>query len=86
MGTTLHHNYEVRGDRVYFDDIPDLEIGKELLDLASRIIETKRASFDPEKFKDRYQEAVVDLIHSRRAGRPVQVTHVPQPGNVIRST
>ncbi|HXN89789.1 MAG TPA: Ku protein [Methylocella sp.] len=83
MGTTLHHNYEVRSDSVYFDDIPDLEIGKELLDLASHIIETKKASFDPEKFKDRYQDAVVDLIHSKRAGRPVQVTHVPPPGNVI---
>jgi DNA end-binding protein Ku len=73
----------VRSDSVYFDDIPDLEIGKELLDLASHIIETKKASFDPEKFKDRYQDAVVDLIHSKRAGRPVQVTHVPPPGNVI---
>ena len=83
MGTTLHHNYEVRTDSVYFDDIPDVEIGKELLDLASHIIETKKASFDPEKIKDRYQEAVVDLIRSKRAGRPVQVTRVPQPGNVI---
>jgi DNA end-binding protein Ku len=83
MGTTLHHNYEVRSDSVYFGDIPDLEIGKELLDLASHIIETKKASFDPEKFKDRYQEAVIDLIHAKRAGRPARVAHAPQPGNVI---
>src|SRR5882757_6516237 len=77
MGTTLHHNYEVRSDSVYFDGIPELEIGKELLDLASHIMETKKASFDPEKFKDNYQEAVVNLIRSKRAGRPVHVTHVP---------
>jgi non-homologous end joining protein Ku len=64
MGTTLHHNYEVRSDSVYFDDIPDLEIG-ELLDLASHIIETKKARFDPEKFKDHYQEAVPDLGGAR---------------------
>ncbi len=83
MGTTLHHDYEVRSDSVYFDDIQDLDIGKEMLDLASHIIETKKASFDPEKFKDRYQEAVVDLIRSKRAGRPVEVTHLPRPGNVI---
>ena len=83
MGTTLHHNYEVRSDSIYFDGIPNLEIGKEMLDLASHIVETKKASFDPEKFKDRYQEAVVDLIRSKRAGRPVQVAHVPRPGNVI---
>jgi DNA end-binding protein Ku len=83
MGTTLHHNYEVRSDSADFADIPDLDISKELLDLASHIIETKKASFDPAKFKDRYHEAVVDLLHSKRAGRPVQVTHVPRPGNVI---
>jgi DNA end-binding protein Ku len=65
MGTTLHHNYEVRSDSVYFDDIPDVEIGEELLDLASHIIETKKARFDPEKFKDHYQEAVLDLIRGR---------------------
>jgi DNA end-binding protein Ku len=83
IGTTLHYNYEVRSDSAYFDDIPNLEIGKEMLDLAPHIVETKKASFDPEKFKDRYQEAVVDLIRSKRAGRPVQVAHVPRPGNVI---
>jgi DNA end-binding protein Ku len=77
MGTTLHHNYEVRSDSTYFEDIPNLEIGKEMLDLASHIVETKKASFDPEQFKDRYQEAVVDLIRSKRAGRPVQVAQVP---------
>jgi DNA end-binding protein Ku len=83
IGTTLHYNYEVRNDRAYFDDIPDLEIGKELLDLATHIIDTKKTSFNPAKFKDQYQEAVVDLIRSKRAGKPAQVTHVPRPSNVI---
>jgi hypothetical protein len=44
-------------------------IGEELLDLASHIIETKKARFDPEKFKDHYQEAVVDLIRGRGGAR-----------------
>jgi len=51
LGTILHHNYEVRCDSVYFDEISDLRIGKELLDLASHIIDTKKASFEPEKFR-----------------------------------
>ncbi|MGI8570964.1 MAG: Ku protein [Methylocella sp.] len=83
IGTTLHHNYEVRSDSAYFDDIPDLAIGKELLDLASHIIDTKKASFNPANFKDQYQEAVVDLIRSKRTGKPAQVPHAPRPGNVI---
>ncbi|MGH6839968.1 MAG: Ku protein [Methylocella sp.] len=83
IGTTLHHNYEVRNDSAYFDDIPDLKIGKELLDLASHIIDTKKASFNPAEFKDHYQEAVVDLIRAKREGKPAQVQHAPRPGNVI---
>ena len=30
MGTTLHHNYEVRDEKAYFEEIPKLEIGKDL--------------------------------------------------------
>ncbi|MGH6848984.1 MAG: Ku protein [Methylocella sp.] len=82
-GATLHYNYEVRSDSAYFDEIPDLKIDKELLDLASHIIDTKKASFNPAKFKDQYQEAVVDLIRSKQSGKPAQVPHVPRPGNVV---
>ncbi len=49
MGTTLHHNYEVRSDSDYFDDIPDLEIGKELLDLASHFNKTKKQRLPAKK-------------------------------------
>lgn len=83
MGTTLHHNYEVRDEKAYFDEIPKLEIGKDLLDLAAHIIDTKHAKFDPTKFKDHYQDAIVDLIRSKRAGRPAQIPHAPRPNNVI---
>ena len=83
MGTTLHHAYEVRDEKAYFDDIPKLEIGKDLLDLASHIIDTKKAKFDPAKFKDHYQDAIVDLIRSKRGGRPAQIPHAPRPSNVI---
>jgi len=83
LGTILHHNYEVRCDSVYFDEISDLRIGKELLDLASHIIDTKKASFEPEKFRDQYREAVINLIRSKQAGKPAQVAHVSRPNNVI---
>lgn len=83
MGTTLHHNYEVRDEKAYFEEIPKLEIGKDLLDLASHILETKKAKFDPAKFKDHYQDAVVDLIRSKRAGKAPQIAHAPRPNNVI---
>jgi DNA end-binding protein Ku len=83
MGTTLRYDYEVRDDKAYFEDIDNIELSKEMLDLASHIIDTKKARFDPTQFKDRYQDAVVDLIRSKRAGRPVEAPHAPRPSNVI---
>ena len=83
LATTLHYAYEVRDDKAYFDDIPDVEISKEMLDLALHIIDLKTAKFDPSKFKDQYQEAVVDLIRAKRAGRPAPEPRAAAPSNVV---
>ena len=71
VGTTLRYAYEVRAAGAYFDEIPKVEISKELLDLASHIIDTKAGRFEPSAFKDRYQEAVVDLIRAKQTGKPL---------------
>lgn len=83
IATTLHYAYEVRGDATYFDEIPEVNLAKELLDLASHIIDTKKAAFDPAQFKDRYQEAVVTLIKAKQAGKPVEVAKPAKPSNVV---
>jgi DNA end-binding protein Ku len=84
LATTLHYNYEVRDEKPYFESIPDLKLSKEMLDLATHIIETKRGKFDPAKFEDRYQEALVKLIRAKRAGKPVAAPAQPKPpSNVI---
>jgi DNA end-binding protein Ku len=83
LATTLRYAYEVRDDKAYFDDIPDVEISKEMLDLALYIIDLKTAKFDPSKFKDEYQEAVVDLIRAKRAGRPAPESRPAAPSNVV---
>lgn len=84
IGTTLHYQYEVRDDKTYFDSVPDLKIPAEMLNLAEHIIDTKRGSFDPSKFEDRYQNALVDLIRAKRAGRTLPAAPEPKaPSNVI---
>lgn len=83
MATTLRYAYEVRDDSTYFDDIPKVELPKEMLDLASHIIDTKKAKFDPSKFEDRYQDAVVELIKAKRAGQPLPKPAVQKPSNVV---
>jgi Ku protein len=58
MGTLLRYPYEVRNEKEYFDDIQDVKITKDMLDLARHIVEQKSASFEPEQFEDRYEQAL----------------------------
>ncbi len=70
MGLTLRYPYEVRSQDDYFNDIEDEKVPKDMLDLAMHIVETKKGKFAPEKFEDRYEDALKALIKkSRRAKR-----------------
>jgi DNA end-binding protein Ku len=83
IGTQLHYNYEVRSEDEYFEDIPKLKVGGEMLELARHIIESKSGRFEPETFKDRYQEAVVALIKAKQSGRELPKAPKSKPSNVI---
>jgi DNA end-binding protein Ku len=84
MGTLLRYPYEVRDDKEYFDGIQDVKITKDMLDLAKHIVEKKSGTFDPQRFEDHYESALVDLINRKRSG--VRIAAKPAPktgGNVI---
>ncbi len=83
MATMLRYPYEVRGEQPYFEDIPELNIPKEMRDLAGHIIETKSADFEPAKFEDRYENAMIELVKSKETGRPVAAPEAPRPSNVV---
>ena len=70
---TLRYPYEVRDEAPYFEDIPDVKLSKEMLDLASHIVNTKSGHFDPSQFEDRYENAPFNLGNMLRAhGRSVE--------------
>jgi DNA end-binding protein Ku len=84
IGTTLHYAYEVRNSDEYFDGIPDIAVSDEMLKLAEHILETKRGEFDPSRFKDHYEEEVVELIRKKQANIPVKKEkEQPAAPNVI---
>jgi DNA end-binding protein Ku len=83
LGITLRYPYEVRKEEEYFDDIPDEKIPKDMLDLASHIVETKAGHFDPKKFDDRYEDALKDLIKKKQEGKPIERPERRQPAKVI---
>ena len=45
VGVTVRYPYEVRKEDEYFDDIPDERIPKDMPDLATHIVETKKGKF-----------------------------------------
>jgi DNA end-binding protein Ku len=84
MGTLLRYPYEVRSEKDYFDDIQDVKVTKDMLDLAKHIVEKKSGSFEPDKFEDHYESALVDLINKKRSGiRPAAKATPKTGGNVI---
>jgi len=84
LGTTLRYPYEVRNPEEYFSDIKDVKVVPDMRKLAEHILETKTEDFEPAKFVDHYEEAVVDLLKSKQAGMPVPKDKPAAPSsNVI---
>ena len=68
--TTLRSHDEIRSSAGVFDHTlpkPD----HKMLDVAEKIIDQLEAKFDPTEFKDRYEDALRELIAKKKKGEPV---------------
>jgi DNA end-binding protein Ku len=83
MATALRYNTEVRNEKDYFGEIPNIKISPDMLKLAVPILDSKKGRFDPGKFEDRYENALKDLINAKQAGKAPPKLAEPQPSNVI---
>jgi DNA end-binding protein Ku len=83
MGTALRYVNEVRDEKDYFDDIPNIKVPADMLKLATHILDTKKGHFKPEKFEDRYENALNDLIKAKQAGKAAPTVAEPKQSNVI---
>ncbi len=86
---TLRYADEVKKGQAFFHDIGDDKPDKELLDLATTLIDKKTAPFDASEFEDRYAGALRKLIDKKaksKSGKKI-VEDVEEPaesgGNVI---
>jgi DNA end-binding protein Ku len=83
---TLRYADEVNKARDYFREISDAKPDPELLDLAETLIERRAGEFEPEKYHDRYIEALEELIDRKRKGKTIETDSDEKPargGNVI---
>jgi DNA end-binding protein Ku len=83
MGVTLRYPYEVRKPDEYFEGIEDEKIPKDMLELATHIVETKRGKFAPDKFEDEYEDALKELLRKKQKGEKIEAPKERGPSNVI---
>jgi DNA end-binding protein Ku len=83
LGVTLRYPYEVRKEDEYLHDIEDEKIPKDMLELASHIVETKSGHFKPEKFEDHYEDALKELLRKKQSGQKIEVPRERAPAKVI---
>ena len=83
MGTLLRYPYEVRDENDYFDEIQDVKLGKDMMDLARHIVETKSGHFEPKQFEDHYESALKDLIEKKSKGIKIEAPKEREPAKVI---
>ncbi len=84
MLTTLRYDSTVRQPGAVFDEIKAMKTDKEMIDLAVHIIDRKPARFDPSTFDDKYEEALLELIRAKKAGRKApKAKAAGKPSNVV---
>ena len=80
---TLRAHDDVRDASDYFDDIPTVKVDKDMVEIAARIIGQKEGAFDPSEFKDRYDDALRELIAAKKKGQGLVDSPQPDETNVI---
>src|SRR5215510_8234478 len=84
MGTTLHYPYEIRSDEAVFEEIPEMKLPDQMIGLAEDIIDKMTGEFEPDKFEDRYENAMIALIRSKLEGLPApKEKPAARPANVV---
>lgn len=82
---TLRYPDEVRAPKEFFDELPESKAPADQLDLAAQLIQQKSAPFDPNKFRDRYDDAMRKLIEQKIGKRKpdADAPAVRPAGNVV---
>jgi DNA end-binding protein Ku len=80
---TLRMRNEVVDPAKAFHDIPAARPDHKMIDIAEKIIEQKEGDFEPDKFKDRYEAALRDLIRRKQKGEKLVTAEPVEESNVI---
>jgi DNA end-binding protein Ku len=80
---TLRMGDEVIQPKDAFGEIPSARPDKEMIAIARKIIEQKEGAFEPNKFEDRYENALRELIRRKEKGEKLVTAEPVEEDNVI---
>jgi DNA end-binding protein Ku len=84
LGTILRYDYEVRDEKALFRSVPSPRVPKEMISLASHILDTKSGHFDPSQFKDEFELELRKLVKHKAAGKTIEAPERDErPSNVV---
>ena len=67
-----------------FETIPDVRVSKQMVEIAEKIIEQAEGKFEPDDFRDRYEESLRELIRRKEKGEDTTVAEPPpDTSNVV---
>jgi DNA end-binding protein Ku len=65
-------------------DLPEAKLDPKMVEMAALIMKKSAGEFDPASFRDRYQDALRELIDAKIKGLPKQKRRpIAEPSNVI---
>lgn len=80
---TLHYGREVRKAEPYWEEVTEKETAGEELELARQLIGNKTKPFDPNALRDRYEEALGEMIKAKIEGEEPAVVEPEEPRKVV---
>jgi DNA end-binding protein Ku len=84
LGTILRFDYEVRDEKEIARSVLSPRISKEMLSLASHILDTKAGHFDTSQFKDEFETELKMLVKRKAAGKRIEYEEpAERPANVV---
>ena len=76
---TLFYPDEIRAEKA---ELPDVKISEKELDMAFTLIDLLTEEFDPEKYKDEYREALMQVIDAKLEGEEMPEVAAARPAKV----
>ena len=83
MGYALREASDIRNTDSFFDDIEDPSVDKDMLDVAMQLIKKNIGEFDPDKYEDRYEARLRDMINAKLKGIDLEEEPEAEAPNVV---